>query len=690
LQIINRFHFLGILFSFEIHIEITIMISQKIKEIKMTSKSTTFKTFLYLVLSAVLISFSGFFNSSAAQQNTVIDPDVYSVITNPQNSVALPLVFNFPKSTFVFQGDNILVDTMTLNANPGPSNNGGSAGWAIFFDLIALGSNNIIVTQMSTANSGVANANFSVEVLTYDGTALGGPVGSGHGSSTAGWTSLGTVPAVQGSTSNGVSLIFSVPPIFVPAGDTTGVALKFSAVGPRYYGTTTGPYDIYSDLNLKLVTGDARTAPFTTSGLWFSPRSLCGVVRYVLESPSCNFVWSSQTSGITTAFNTVEAVNDMVGWAAGANGVVRKTTDGGLTWTAASTTGQINGTAYCMDAFDANTAFVSSSPSTGTFIYKTTNGGANWTQVFSQTGGFLDGIQMLNANTGYAMGDPVSGVWTILQTTNGGDNWTQMPSAPTQVGTEAGWNNSFQLVGNNMWFGTNNSKLYGSTNLGLNWASGPITGQANSYALHFNSATLGINVGTIAQITTNGGSNWTTTTGTVPGTGNMLAAEGFGTSTFWIGRGTGIYMTTNLGDNWAAVPGITVAGSVYAMDFAIVGGCPTGWAVTSTGNIYAMKIITGVSGEPANNVPKDYILSQNYPNPFNPSTKISFSLPQANNVKLVVYDLQGKEVATLVNSYMNAGNHSVEFNASSLASGVYLYRIEAGSFTAAKKMILVK
>jgi N-acetylneuraminic acid mutarotase len=88
--------------------------------------------------------------------------------------------------------------------------------------------------------------------------------------------------------------------------------------------------------------------------------------------------------------------------------------------------------------------------------------------------------------------------------------------------------------------------------------------------------------------------------------------------------------------------------------------------------------------------PSSYSLSQNYPNPFNPSTKISFSLPKAGSVKLVVYDILGKEVTTLVNDYRTAGTHSVEFNASNLASGVYLYRIEAGDFRDVKRMILIK
>jgi hypothetical protein len=175
-----------------------------------------------------------------------------------------------------------LLDTITLSANPGPSNNGGSAGWAMFFDLIA-GTNNITVTQMSTGNTGAASASFSVEVFTRSGTALGGPVGVGPGSSTAGWTSLGTVPVVQGSTANGVSLVFSLPPISVLAGDTVGVALKFSVVGPRYYGTGSPPLSVYSDSNLTLITGEGRSNPFIPSGSWFSSRAMVGVIRYVIN-----------------------------------------------------------------------------------------------------------------------------------------------------------------------------------------------------------------------------------------------------------------------------------------------------------------------------------------------------------------------------------------------------------------------
>jgi hypothetical protein len=215
-----------------------------------------FKAYYALIFIASVISFSGTYDSKTSNNTTAYQLNM------------LPTV-----------------DTFTIAANPGPSNNGGSAGWAMFFDLIA-GTRAITVTQMSTGSTGTASASFSVEVFTRTGTALGGSVSTGPGSSSAGWTSLGSVPVVQGLTANGISLVFNLPPISISAGDTVGVALKFTDAGPRYYGTGSPPYSTYSDSNLSLITGDGRSAPFTTTGSFFASRALTGVIRYVINTPS--------------------------------------------------------------------------------------------------------------------------------------------------------------------------------------------------------------------------------------------------------------------------------------------------------------------------------------------------------------------------------------------------------------------
>ena len=90
------------------------------------------------------------------------------------------------------------------------------------------------------------------------------------------------------------------------------------------------------------------------------------------------------------------------------------------------------------------------------------------------------------------------------------------------------------------------------------------------------------------------------------------------------------------------------------------------------------------------NVPEKFELSQNYPNPFNPSTNIKYQIATSNPVSLKIYDVLGNEVATLVNEIQSTGNYEVIFNASSLSSGTYFYRLQTGSLVESRKMILLK
>jgi hypothetical protein len=111
----------------------------------------------------------------------------------------------------------------------------------------------------------------------------------------------------------------------------------------------------------------------------------------------------------------------------------------------------------------------------------------------------------------------------------------------------------------------------------------------------------------------------------------------------------------------------------------------------STGTIYRFGRTTLTEGyNPDGMVPSDFALEDNYPNPFNPSTTIRYDLPQDANVVLKVSDIPGREVATLVDKYQQAGRYRFLFDASNLSSGTYIYELRAGSFTDGKKMILVK
>ena len=98
--------------------------------------------------------------------------------------------------------------------------------------------------------------------------------------------------------------------------------------------------------------------------------------------------------------------------------------------------------------------------------------------------------------------------------------------------------------------------------------------------------------------------------------------------------------------------------------------------------------LTGIEGQ--KKIPTEYSLSQNYPNPFNPTTKIKFALPKSGLTKIVIYDLLGRAVRTLIDKEIEAGYHEITLDATDLTSGIYFYRVQSGDFIQTKKMILLK
>ena len=100
-------------------------------------------------------------------------------------------------------------------------------------------------------------------------------------------------------------------------------------------------------------------------------------------------------------------------------------------------------------------------------------------------------------------------------------------------------------------------------------------------------------------------------------------------------------------------------------------------------------MIRGIQ-EISGSLPGEYRLQQNYPNPFNPTTAITYRLPVSTTVELKIFDIQGREIRTLVNEHQSAGAHSVIFNAHHLSSGVYFYRLQAGRYFDTKKLLLLK
>ena len=125
---------------------------------------------------------------------------------------------------------------------------------------------------------------------------------------------------------------------------------------------------------------------------------------------------------------------------------------------------------------------------------------------------------------------------------------------------------------------------------------------------------------------------------------------------------------------------VVSGGSIYAVDEGGVQVRP----------LAQMGVSATAVKEIRNEIPAKFSLSQNYPNPFNPTTTINYQLPVSGQVTLKVYDVLGREVESLVDKEQTTGTYSVTFNGNSLPSGVYLYRIQAGSFSQTKKLMLLK
>ena len=113
------------------------------------------------------------------------------------------------------------------------------------------------------------------------------------------------------------------------------------------------------------------------------------------------------------------------------------------------------------------------------------------------------------------------------------------------------------------------------------------------------------------------------------------------------------------------------------------------FAALPDGSVVTLGAVTSVARE-SELAPRSYDLSQNYPNPFNPSTQIIFSVPEEGRATLVVFNALGQEVATLIDGSYAPGTYKVDFNATGLPSGSYFYRVQAGDFTATRKMLLMK
>jgi len=421
--------------------------------------------------------------------------------------------------------------------------------------------------------------------------------------------------------------------------------------------------------------------------------------------------WIEQNSGVTVPLNSVFTSNwSQAAWICGNNGTVLRTTDSGTNWINVSGNGipsnvVLNTISDCANYPEyAITAGVRSDTA---IAYLTTNSGASWQVVLRQYGGYINGVG-LSYSRGFIIGNPVGGRWTIYKTTNNGLNWDSTGMYLPQNNSETGFNNSFFINFYDVVFGTNNNRIYSSSNSGANWVFNTTAGSMNSSVLSsvmFGTATpFSGYIGGSQKIlyTTNGGNNWIQDS-TLPGNGNIVGIfpqplpVDLGYYNLIVTRGDNkIYMQYAYSSGWT-LQYTSPAGNYRHISNRLPYGV---WAVRDNGGISYCGCMLGSVSQNEGYIPETYSLSQNYPNPFNPVTNIKFQIPLSRgvsaeggrgvSVRLTVYDLLGREVQTLINQQMQPGSYNVDWDASNYPSGVYFYKLESIDFKETKRMVLAK
>ncbi|MCI0448288.1 MAG: T9SS type A sorting domain-containing protein [Chlorobi bacterium] len=309
------------------------------------------------------------------------------------------------------------------------------------------------------------------------------------------------------------------------------------------------------------------------------------------------------------------------------------------------------------------------------------------------------------------MGDPVGARWSLWRTTNSGASWDSTGLYLPQAGSEAGYNNCLSVAGSRIWFGTNNTRIYNTTNNGASWVIQNVSPYTSITSIWFdeNGSSTGYCGGDSILKTTNYGTNWFSIGG--PGTGLIVGVAGLtmwggnvwyvrsGSPIIYFGFGTGQWMI----DNTAPAGTYRHVATDRIPNFPYLA-----FAVRTNGGIsYKQVFVQGIKMVEGS-IPEKFYLGQNYPNPFNPVTKIRFVIPPAethsiSSVQLIVFDMLGREITTLVNERLNPGTYEVSWDASNyppgggqVPSGVYFYKLivgdntNNGGFTETKKMVLIK
>jgi len=433
-------------------------------------------------------------------------------------------------------------------------------------------------------------------------------------------------------------------------------------------------------------------------------------ILFLLLSVQCRLLsqdyWLKQNSPTALNLTTCFFTDSLNGWIGGDSGLILHTSDKGISWNRQNS--RVRNSIVSLYFVNKNVGFGISlefdfTPPNyiGSRILSTTNGGISWDNyLFQDTNIFLNTIYFLDTLNGFTGGSDGK----IYYTSNSGNLWTQSTvdsglsfTFPVDdikfydplTGFAAG--GAFDIAG----------MIWKTTNGGLTWnnrivGAEPVTDIFIIDSLNIIAVGGDFEYGASNVKTTNSGANWIYQEFGIFGIANSID---FRTeSEAWISLGIvdSFLISTNGGITWR-LTGTPNSARIYDITFTDPNN---GWAVGVDGVI--LKYNTNVIGvhEDNNYIPETITLFQNYPNPFNPVTVINYDLNIKNGgsnfVSLKIYDILGREAATLVDQDQTSGSYNISFDGSNFQSGIYYYRISVLDkstnleFTQSKKMVILK
>ncbi|MFC1484553.1 YCF48-related protein [Candidatus Neomarinimicrobiota bacterium] len=403
-------------------------------------------------------------------------------------------------------------------------------------------------------------------------------------------------------------------------------------------------------------------------------------------------------------------INDSTGYVVGFGPYLLNTVDRGLSWTDVYIA---EGSFNTVQFTDPQTGYVGGQSGRDAVIYQTQNGGTTWTTVYTLAGddfvthGISD-IHFSDDTTGHAI---IQRIWQsshdpyycgILKTIDNGETWIQATDDFTLRGHYEAL--TFISSGTGFLVGTIDASvgvspiILKTTDRGDTWESVYESGGTPGLlSLFFTNPDTGYAVGVNGRAlkTTSGGPEWIDLTTSVNVDLNAISMIN-GSTGCAVGKDGMIIRTTDGGSTWVEEESGTTS-DLLAVTFTSDSiGIALGDGIilrsADAGETWAPADFPPLTVPEKSDVilPSRYALHQNHPNPFNPATTLRYDLPEAAMVRLIVYDLLGREVTTLVDAYTQPGNHETIWNAANLPSGIYIARLKTPGYGKSIKMVLLK